>query len=431
MALKKTLTVITMALEKYRHCRFLYAGKTGPGESYSIDLEDQAWALLIQRMIGLCGDRVQIYLKGGSVLGLYVLDQTIEHCGLDSLSLNLIKDWDWTIIVPDQTCKAELIELATTLGFTQEGSTITVIRYRSQIPGHPVRATVGDKKEALWEASIKVGEGLLQNRTELELPMSSLYIETDQTNIGEIMALSRTLYENSGDLERINPLVGPLASQIRVPPHTAEGLFDIKGDPPQYAGLSQRLIGIIEANPDPNVRQFLASMLVEPDRVSVRLPGKNLPKAKNIQDFYKEKGLTAPAFLPTPSIKMYVGKFFAAVSKELRTHIDTIKEQCLENLCRSIDHQLDQIGEFFNGVNLPRISDIIRKTNSDYQARSQALFDETMGKYQGFSQLKLSFNRERDLVKRNLTSKEKELKGQDPPLLQRLAALSLVQALTV
>lgn len=138
----------------------------------------------------------KIYVKGGAVIGLLVLSlipknkQTPETF-LKFFKLNLIKDWDFVIIIPKKydkytynpnvsKCKQglynkffELVRrLRGTIKFNSEGSIICIVR-------HSNKNFVIDSPDVLFESGVFVKDSMYSNIIEVELPLTAMYFEME------------------------------------------------------------------------------------------------------------------------------------------------------------------------------------------------------------------------------------------------------------
>ena len=112
-----------------------------------LDIEIEIWKVYIHKLLEL---EYTIYAKGGSILGIIVLKDLINYKVSEELineynDMNLIKDWNLTIINITKEQQTEII----TLGEENIKNEVPVLRYKNGI-------LIND--ENLLELSIKNAE---------------------------------------------------------------------------------------------------------------------------------------------------------------------------------------------------------------------------------------------------------------------------------
>ena len=254
-----------------------------------IEKEIGFWIQFIEEMID---DGYNVYAKGGSILGLQLIKIFINSIGDDDLlfktlndciNLKLIKDWDFTSLIPTNR-QTMLMEKAKKYGIIKEGETIIVLRMRECIK-------VGT--EALFEISIKEDDPL----SELELPMTTMKIEITKTNIKSLFELSKMFYSMTNITT--NPLTydnfitlkeNLINLEIIIPEHE-NGYFKVDNNFDE-GGLSNFLLELIEnTTPNTNEMQFLVAQIKQPDRMFFRLLGKNQNKSIMIEKFLENNSI--------------------------------------------------------------------------------------------------------------------------------------------
>ena len=254
-----------------------------------IEKEIGFWVQFIEEMID---DGYNVYAKGGSILGLQLIKIFINNISDDDflfktlndcINLKLIKDWDFTSLIPKNR-QTMLMEKAKKYGIIKEGETIIVLRMRECMK-------VGT--EALFEISIKEDDPL----SELELPMTTMKIEITKTNIKSLFELSKMFYS------MVDMLTNPLTHdnfitlkenlinlEIIIPEHE-NGYFKVDNNFDE-GGLSNFLLELIEnTTPNTNEMQFLVAQIKQPDRMFFRLLGKNQNKSIMIEKFLENNSI--------------------------------------------------------------------------------------------------------------------------------------------
>lgn len=316
---------------------------------------------------------IKVYLKGGTVLGLYLL----QDVGVD---LGLIGDWDWTIMVPDEDTKNMLIEMANKYDIHNEGQTVTVIRYRNPDKDQPPREFIG--QEALLETAIKIGDDIYTNRSDLEIPMTALVVRMVPENLDDVFSCIRSEYK-------------PL--NIIVPDHNDRGMFKV--DKVDFGSLVDNgfIRHIIEQHGDLYTQQFLVSMLVEPDRAVIRLQNKNIPKANRIREHYQSIEREPPSFLIDSIVRKDVGVLFANIKRALLSDLNSLVEKPA-----TFNEMVDQLDEKLKGINLRRIAAMITETKAEYERRCRDIHKETIGKFGMITGIKPNTSRQETELRKML-----------------------------
>lgn len=297
--------------------------------------EASNWISFIKKLIDLDCD---VYAKGGSVLGLQILQMFKDNTNVfnEIMELKLIKDWDFTMctIKNGKSCNVNmLIDLAKRYNIIKEGETITVLRMKDNI-------RVDD--EALFEISIKETEPL----SELELPMSTLKIKLTNENIDNLFELAKIFYLSDSNITEIMYLVNKF--DIIVPEHE-NGYFKVNNNF-DSGGLSNVLLGLINySSTNQNERQFLVAQIKQPDRMFYRLLGKNKDKAIRIENFLNKYSVTKPSWLLNVDhidelvhkFVVEVGQYVTMIFKNYETKLNEIHEiiKCIKKLNEIIDDE--------------------------------------------------------------------------------------------
>jgi hypothetical protein len=289
-------------------------------------------------------DAVKIYVKGGSVLGLYVLRLMFEQnerrerpepvsMVLNNFySLSLIKDWDFTILINDavvernkpdhvypvvekKVCESgiygEFINnyiLDPSSSFSQQGNVICILRHNERLNPEddsvdPIPLIkIGD--DALLETSVSIKQFNDEHLSELEIPMTSMLFELTPNNYLLFFDLVKHYYYltlacvdkfkcSENHAQAIRDCVMDERLDILIA-SSENGLFDLSQPSPRpidYGTLVGTEMGyaISSFNASDNVKQFLVSQLSQIDRLLLRMFSKNIPKSEKIKRVVGEK----------------------------------------------------------------------------------------------------------------------------------------------
>ena len=269
------------------------------------------WNLFLSSRINAGND---VYVKGGTVLGLKVAQLLFNKTSdaekfNELLDLNLIKDWDFTIIGKNLDDVDE-----ETNEMKNEGKTMKKYRYKGTTP----RLALGD--DALFEISIKDDEKL----SDLEIPMTSMKIKVTLQNIKYIFVLALYFYLIKQTDEHIKlfgnvktlmnrQMVMDIIKRIEViVPDCMNGMFNIdeKKDL-DTGGLNTEMIDVIKNTTDnKNEQQMIISHIKEPDRMIVRLFPKNIKKSEKISNFLEQLNIDKqPWLLDRKNIEILIEDF--------------------------------------------------------------------------------------------------------------------------
>jgi hypothetical protein len=341
-------------------------------------------------------EKMSVYLKGGTVLGLKILSMIYSRYGRDLtqfkkifrkfIKLNLVRDWDFTgytrkEITPEYHTKLDKIAKKYKLALRAK----TFILYQTQYP-------ILLYDQVLFEISILFGEVY----SNLELPMTTMKIWMNRQNINHIFMLAKSFYsyytqlekartnantkthtgsstdssaspspsprqlseseiddiiDSNFDLDMVIHIVKDL--KFLIYPHK-QGLFKLAPEMLDMGNLSDELIEFTEefARGDNNLMQFLLTQFKDPGRIFYRLPEKNFPKTEKISKFLLENNIvdTLPHWLINPKyinniIKIFIDKLSVKTSN---IFTDALKKQ-------DYSFALEQVANFFTDVNFARI----------------------------------------------------------------------------
>lgn len=260
----------------------------------------------VQFIMELIKNEYRVYAKGGSILGLQLIQMCINKIDLNELlQLKLVKDWDFAMCV-EKSHHNIIIEIAKKYDIIKEGETIIVLRMKDNIK-------IGS--DALFEISLKESDPL----SELELPMTTMKIEITKDNIEKVFGLSEFFFlVNNVNMLTISrysqllfhPLLEGVTENVKyehfqfhmdnltiIIPDNENGYFKVNGNFDQ-GDLSIHLLELInKVTSNINEKQFLIAQIKQPDRMFYRLLGKNLKKSIMINNFLKKHSISIPTWL--------------------------------------------------------------------------------------------------------------------------------------
>ena len=239
----------------------------------------------------LLSKNYEVYLKGGTVLGLYILKLLYEKYGSDYttfekyfndlLKLDLIKDWDFTSYTHspiDEKLKESLNSLAKKNHLVLRGKTF--ILYQTEFP-------IKLKDAALFEISIMDAE-IFSN---LEMPLTTMKIKINKKNLNYIFMFAKCFYSYKVknipiDTDIIKHMISKLNFFIYP---NKNGLFSINKDNYHIGSLNKNIVEYIRKfSHNIDKEQFLITQIQEPNRIFYRLLEKNIPKVEKIISFLKK-----------------------------------------------------------------------------------------------------------------------------------------------
>jgi len=357
------------------------------------EIEALNWINFIKKLIGLGCD---VYAKGGSVLGLQILQMFKDNNNTfnEIMELKLIKDWDFTMCTYQngKSCNIDmLIETAKRYNIIKEGETITVLRMKENI-------RVWD--EALFEISIKETDPL----SELELPMSTLKIKLTEENINYLFELAEIFYMAELDLnDNVSEIMGLVNKFDIIIPEHENGYFKVNGNF-DSGGLSVALLELINlVSTNQNERQFLVAQIKQPDRMFYRLLGKNKDKAIRIENFLKKYDAAKPSWLLNVDhidelvheFVIAVGHYITIIFKQYEVKLNEIHEiiKCMKQLNEIIDD--DVVGTFDDIRNHENYKDINTDVLKKFCMKHfRAMYQEFFTVHGAFRDISKSFRRQ-------------------------------------
>ena len=299
----------------------------------------------------LLSKNYEVYLKGGSVLGLYILNLLYEKYGSDYttfekyfndlLKLDLIKDWDFSVYTNtpiDDNLEKNIASIAKSNHLVRRAKTF--ILYQTEFP-------IKLKDDELFEISIMEKE-IFSN---LELPLSTMKIKINKKNLNHIFMFAKCFYSYKVknipiDTDIIKHMISKLNFYIYP---NKNGLFSINKDNYNIGSLNNNIVEHIKKfSHNLDKEQFLITYIQEPNRIFYRLLEKNIPKVEKIISFLKKYDLPSEQswLLDTNSIQKLINSFISNLGDKI---IDVYNKQS-----NPIDG-LNAVTDFLEGVNLRRI----------------------------------------------------------------------------
>jgi len=293
----------------------------------------------------LIKEDLTIYIKGGTVLGLQILKmlcnkyngKEFENAFNEFLKTELIRDWDfaaYTETIINESYRTKMDKLAKKFNLAPRAKTFILYQAR-----YPIR--IND--QALFEIALLDNTDI---NLDLELPLTTMKVKVNRKNINYIFMLAKCFSSKDPiDLDVIKYIMKDITIII---PENKKGLF--KFDKLYSGELSSDMKTLISdiSNKDIYLQQFLITHIHEPNRMFYRLLEKNIPKVNKINTFLRETKLETnlPWLFDPQFILNIVSKFIDLVGSKVYSFI------------RKGDKQIDiinNIDEFFNGINLFRI----------------------------------------------------------------------------
>lgn len=291
-------------------------------------------------------ENMKIYIKGGNVIGMAVLKLIYDEYSNDDikfdrafkkfLSLELIKDWDFTAytdgVDTDEKYRAKLDKMAAKYRLVPRAKTF--ILYQTRVP-----ILVYDK--ALFEIAIIPAD---TPYSKMEIPLTTMKVEVNEQNLKYIFIMAKNFYsyKTKGipiDLSIVKKVIS--RTHIKIHSHK-KGMYDPKPKI-DIGDLNNTLVDFITqfAAGDKYLTQFLITQLEDPYRLVYRMPEKNIVKTKQIENFISHNLPKTPKpdwLLNTDKTTQVLDKFIDKLSIELKK-------------IYSQSHLFDSVLDFLSGAN--------------------------------------------------------------------------------
>lgn len=252
-----------------------------------LDKETHKFYKFIKHLIK--NEKIDVYIKGGNVIGLKILkmiynkykdnDDKFKKYFDEFLKLNLIKDWDFASYTQKEITEEyrnSLDEIAKEHRLVPRAK--TYILYQTK---HPIMTKDG----ALFEISILGNEHT--KFSNMEIPLTTMKVKVNEFNIKYVFMFAKVFLDYQNGKEIDFDILKRLISKISVITNSSNNGFYNDTDNFDNGGLNEDLINFIDKYKkyDKNLPQFLITQLKTPFRLLYRLPEKNIPKSKKIQNF--------------------------------------------------------------------------------------------------------------------------------------------------
>jgi len=234
-------------------------------------------------------ENMDIYVKGGTVIGLKVLSMLYGKYGFNAnfeekfnefKNIGLIRDWDFASYIESSKItdayKDNLDKIAKTYRLVPRAKRF--ILYQAKYP-------IKVNGEALFEIAVLESDNIVG----LELPLTTMKVKINRRNLFQVFMLAKCFYSSDPiDMNVIKHIIKDMRILI---PEASNGLFIrhklAKGN------LSEQLVNLIIkfSKGNINLQQFLVTHIEEPNRLLYRLLEKNIPKSNKISSYLKENGL--------------------------------------------------------------------------------------------------------------------------------------------
>jgi len=299
----------------------------------------------------LLSKNYEVYLKGGTVLGLYILkllydkygnnNTTFEKYFNELVKLDLIKDWDFTAYthtIIDDKLEKELAIIAKKNNLVRRGKTF--ILYQTEFP-------IKLKDSALFEISIMTNE-IYSN---LELPLTTMKVKINKKNLNYIFMFAKCFYSYKLknipiDIDIIKHMISKLNFYIYP---NKNGLFSINKDNYHVGSLNKNIVEYIHKfSHSLDKEQFLITQIQEPNRIFYRLLEKNIPKVEKIISFLKKYEL------PSNHSWLFDSK---SIEKLINSFISNLGDKILDVFNKESNpvNGLNTVTDFLDGIYLRRI----------------------------------------------------------------------------
>lgn len=234
-------------------------------------------------------ENIDIYIRGGNALGLYVLKIILDNSKDDITFLKnmeifkkteLIKDWDF-VSFTDHEINKEYMDY-----MEKKADEFRLVPRAKRFILYQTKRPILTHDKALYEISVFNKEKMVKY-SDLEMPLSTIELPIDNNNILYIFYLS-TIFNlnNKLDLDALKYILNKLDFIVY---KSILGYYDITKDILDDGNLSFDMLKFIE-DIDENLykQQFLITHIKDPYRLCFRLQTKNLPKTEKIQNLFKE-----------------------------------------------------------------------------------------------------------------------------------------------
>ena len=316
----------------------------------NIKYETQPFYLFIKDII--VNEKIDVYLKGGNVLGLKILKMIYTKYKHDDikfkkvfdkfLELDLVKDWDFSaftknnkVITPEY--RKHLDKVARKYKLVPRASTFILYQTRKPL-------LLEDKP--LFEISVVDSD----NYSKLELPLTTMKIKFNQYNLKYVFMFCKSFlaYKQKGEPFDFN-IIKRMLNKIDIIVYPSRnGLYNVTINDKQFdkGKLNDDIVKFIKtfAEYDKNLPQFLATHIEDPFRILYRLIEKNIKKNDNIKKFLNDelhKTENQNWLFDSEFIKTSIKLFCKKLGEELRKQY--------------VNNGIEGVEAFLEGVSFNRI----------------------------------------------------------------------------
>lgn len=322
-------------------------------------------------------EKMNIYIKGGNVIGLAVLKIIYSHYKSNDtkfknvfekfLKMELIKDWDFAAypnnkINDESKFREKLDKLADKQKLVPRAKTF--ILYQAKYP-----ILIYDK--ALFEIAILTTDSNSHEFSKMEIPLTTMKIQVNLSNIKYVFMLGKSFYSWNQrnipiDLDIVKKILDSI--EIIVHPHKS-GLYDPENKI-DAGELNKELIKfILDFNKgDLFWTQFFITQIEDPYRLIYRMGEKNIKKTENIVDFLKKN---LPEITKIPDWLLNVDKTKSQIEK----FINGLGRKLAQIYKQT--NNLDKVLEFLSGANFgkPQIQIEWKEFDLESKLRLKNIFD--------------------------------------------------------
>ena len=337
----------------------------------NIKYETQPFYLFIKDII--VNEKIDVYLKGGNVLGLKILKMIYEKYKNDDikfkevfkkfLELDLVKDWDFSaftknnkVITPEY--REHLDKVARKYKLVPRASTF--ILYQTRKP-------VLLEEKPLFEISVVDSD----NYSKLELPLTTMKIKFNQYNLKYVFMFCKSFlaYKQKGEPFDFN-IIKRMLNKIDIIIYPSRnGLYNVNINDKQFdkGKLNDNIVKFIKtfAEYDKNLPQFLATHIEDPFRILYRLIEKNIKKNDNIKKFLNDelhKTENQNWLFDSEFIKTSIKLFCKKLGEELRKQY--------------VNNGIEGVEKFLSGISFNRIESDYKMLTDEGKELLKSIFSK-------------------------------------------------------
>lgn len=314
-------------------------------------------------------EKVEVFLKGGNVLGLNVLKmiydkyknnlEEFKRVFKEFLKLELIKDWDFATYTKnniDEVYRTHFDNIASKYKLVPRAKTFILYQTKKPIllEGKP-----------LFEISILDSD----TYSKLEIPLTTMKVQITEYNVKYVFMFCKLFYSYKNKEEEFDyDILFRMLDKINITIHNTNkmsnkinlimyphqnGLYDVTNNFDK-GQLNDEIIKFIMPYDDfdKNLPQFLATHIEDPFRILYRLSEKNIPKNDKIKEFInKYLNIKNKEWLfDSVFIKKMISLFCENLGKKCVT---LYKEEYIKTY--DIKKSIERVNKFLEGISFNRI----------------------------------------------------------------------------